>query len=449
MTLRTTWPATRICRWGLALTHTVTGLTYGTEYYYRLRAENSGGLSVNSTTQSAWTVPSAPVAQAATEALTNDFTAHWNEALSATNYLLDVSVTNDFTSMVAVYTNLSVGNVTNYSVTGLTPALTYYYRLRAQNPGGISTNSNVQFLTLLKGQQTITNFTHIGDQIVTNTVHLEAQASSGLPVSFIPTRGAELTMISGGTNLTFTGTGVVEITAIQFGDESWYMSPMTSQTFEVTAVVYTLTPSSGANGSINPANPVTLYAGENTGFVVRADADYYIASLATNGAPVGGVAGLYVYTSWWNHVQADGTITATFASVINDTAIHGTPVPWLRQYYPDALDLEALKELAQRDTDGDQMLTWEEYWSKTNPTDSNNYLHITWIQGASTSTGSVIRWTSETDVVYRLTRSTNLLTDPFTALVHPNVTATPPINVITDETATSETLLYYRIGVER
>ena len=202
---------------GTGLTYTVTGLTYGTEYHYRLRAENSGGLSVNSTTQSAWTVPLAPVAQAATEALTNDFTAHWNEALSATNYLLDVSVTNDFTSMVAVYTNLSVGNVTNYSVTGLTPALTYYYRLRAQNPGGISTNSNVQFLTLLKGRQTITNFTHIGDQIVTNTVHLEAQASSGLPVSFIPTRGAELTMISGGTNLTFTGTGVVD----DYGDPVW------------------------------------------------------------------------------------------------------------------------------------------------------------------------------------------------------------------------------------
>jgi len=273
-------------------------------------------------------------------------------------------------------------------------------------------------------------------------------------VSFIPTRGAELTMISGGTNLTFTGTGVVTITAIQFGDESWYMSPMTSQTFEVTAVVYTLTPSSGANGSMNPANPVTLYAGENTGFVVRADTDYYIASLTTNGSEVWVVAGLYAYTSWWNNVQADGALTAAFASVTNDTATNGTSVPWLRQYYTNEADLEALKRLANEDTDVDGMLTWKEYWSRTDPTDSNKFLHFTAIQGASDSTGSVVYWTSESNVFYRLTSSTNLVTnnlvtDPFMTIVSSNILATPPTNSATDEKAISNAVLYYRIGVER
>ena len=98
-------------------------------------------------------------------------------------------------------------------------------------------------------------------------------------------------------------------------------------TLSAPPVTYTITPAAGANGSIVPGTPVTLDAGHSTSFVVSAAADYYIASLTTNGAEVWGVAGLYAYTSWWNNVQADGAITATFASVTNDTATNGTPCP--------------------------------------------------------------------------------------------------------------------------
>ena len=215
-------------------------------------------------------------------------------------------------------------------------------------------------------------------------------------------------------------------------------------------VMYTITPAVGANGLIVPGIPVILGAGQSTSFVVSAaTTNFYIASLTTNGVEVWGVAGLYTYTSWWNNVQADGAITAAFASVTSDMATNGVSVPWLRQYYTNEADLEALKRLANEDTDGDGMLTWKEYWSKTDPTDSDKFLRFTTIQGASDSTGSVVRWTSETGVVYRLTSSTNLLTDRFTTLVSTNIPATPPINVATDETAVGEAVLYYRVGVER
>ena len=183
-------------------------------------------------------------------------------------------------------------------------------------------------------------------------------------------------------------------------------------------------------------------------FVVHANPGYYIASLKTNGAPVGGVAGLYAYTSWWNNVRAHGAITAAFASITSDTATNGTQIPWLRQYYSDAFDLEELKGLANLDMDSDQMHTWKEYWSKTDPTDSNKFLRFTDSPYSSDSTGSVVRWTSETSVVYRLTRSTNLVTDMFTTLVHPNIPATPPINVETDKTDVGTATWYYRIYVE-
>jgi hypothetical protein len=120
-------------------------------------------------------------------------------------------------------------------------------------------------------------------------------------------------------------------------------------------------------------------------------------------------------------------------------------VPWLRQYYTNAANLAELMELDNANLDSDPMLNWQEYWSKTDPTDSNKFLRFTAIQGASDSTGSVVRWTSETSVVYRLTRSTNLVTDMFTTLVLLNNPATPPIN--TDLHGTEITPKFHGVAI--
>ena len=127
-----------------------------------------------------------------------------------------------------------------------------------------------------------------------------------------------------------------------------------------------------------------------------------------------------------------------------DTDGDGLPDGWEYKY-----GLDSLTDSSQEDPDGDRMLNWMEYWSRTDPTNSSKFLHFTAIQGALVSTCSVVKWTSETGVVYRLKRSTNLVTDPFMTIVHTNISATPPINVSTDEMAGGKAVLYYRIGVER
>ena len=397
---------------------------------------NAGHYAVTGTVNDAnWqglAINSLEVGKGAAEVYLGDLTQVYDgSARSVTATTMPSGLTVEFTYDGNAWAPTNAGT---YAVTGTVNDVNYQ---------GVQTGA----LTVAKADQTITNFPFIGDQIVTNVVHLSGQASSGLPVIFA---GFGPTSMSNGTNLSFTGTGEVTIVAAQWGNENWNAAPVTSQVFVVRAVTYTITPVAGANGSILPGTPVTLDAGQSASFVVSAaTTNFYIASLTTNGVEVRGVAGLYAYTSWWNHVQADGAITAAFASVTSDTATNGVSVPWLRQYYTNEADLEALKRRAGEDTDDDGMLTWKEYWSRTDPTDSDKFLRLTTIQNASASAGSVVRWTSETGVVYRLTSSTNLLTDGFTTVVATNIPATPPINVITDEAARGKAGLYYRIGVER
>jgi len=72
----------------------------------------------------------APVATAATGVGQTSFTANWNAYTGAVVYLLDVSVSSDFSTFV--YENQQVNApTTSYVVIGLNPNTTYYYRVRA------------------------------------------------------------------------------------------------------------------------------------------------------------------------------------------------------------------------------------------------------------------------------------------------------------------------------
>jgi len=117
----------------------VSGLTAGTTYSYRVWSYNPTATSTTSSnTITLPTIPSIPTTTAATAITSSSFTANWGGITGATGYLLDVSLYPVFTSYISGYQAKVLGAVTNASITGLSPATQYYYRVRASNTSGAS-----------------------------------------------------------------------------------------------------------------------------------------------------------------------------------------------------------------------------------------------------------------------------------------------------------------------
>ncbi len=89
------------------------------------------------------------------------------------------------------------------------------------------------------------------------------------------------------------------------------------------------------------------------------------------------MVGLLDYTVTWDNVSSDIMTEANFLNTEGDTAYNQTSIPWLRRFYTNELDWDALAARALEDTDDDGMLGWQEHVANTDPTDSNSVFRVT------------------------------------------------------------------------
>lgn len=95
------------------------------------------------------------------------------------------------------------------------------------------------------------NFSSIGKQTINSNVELEATAESGGKIVFSVESGPG--KIEGNT-LTFTGTGIVELQARQWGNDQWYSATAT-QSVEVVQAPATQHVEGKSTGGISPSEP--------------------------------------------------------------------------------------------------------------------------------------------------------------------------------------------------
>ena len=127
---------------GNVLSDIVLGLNPNDSYFYRVRAYNALGTSVNSNIidQRTETSPDDVIATAATSVTLTTFMANWNAAVGiGTNggYLLDIATDIAFVNKINGYDNRFVGDVRTYIARILSPNTTYYYRVKGITARGV------------------------------------------------------------------------------------------------------------------------------------------------------------------------------------------------------------------------------------------------------------------------------------------------------------------------
>lgn len=271
--------------------YTISGLLPNTTYYYRVKAVNSSGQSGISETIQVTTGPSIPIAQGASSTQPYHFTANWQISTGSTGYYIDVATDESFNNMVSGYSNKDVGNATSFLVNGgLNPYTTYYYRIRAYNSIGTSSNSQTVSVTTLPVLPSVTT-----DSVILNTaVSLRMQgniATLGVPA---PTQYGFVWSTTGNPTITDNKTekGVATETGV-FTSEVSGLSPNTTYYIRAYATNSAGTVYGGQLEIKTEKKPLTIVAENKDKFFGEADpvftADYIGFMDGDNELSLGGI----------------------------------------------------------------------------------------------------------------------------------------------------------------
>jgi len=239
---------------------TVSGLQEGKTYYYAAKAYNTAGLVSGYSNEVSYNTPVTPVSYTLT-------------ASSGSNGSISPSGTVPVSSGTS-QTFIIIPNY-GYKVTSV-----------AVDGAGIGTPTSYTFSNVTANHSIHVQFTPVSYTLT---------ASSGSNGSISPS--GTISVSSGGSQ-TFTMTpdngykvASVEVDGVNAGTETSYtFSNVTANhsiNVQFTPLIYTLTASSGSNGSISPSGTVSVPSGGSQTFTMTPDNGYKVASVEVDGVNAG------------------------------------------------------------------------------------------------------------------------------------------------------------------
>lgn len=147
---------------GTSTSGTVTGLTAGPTYWFRVRAQNSVGYGSYSGSVSATPALPAPTLNSLSQNASGGLVASWSApsvTTGLTGYRLQIATDSGFTTNVQ---NIDLGNVLTHTVTGLAGGRIYYARVAALTSGGVNTYSASRNHMLVLSAGDLDGWTRVG-----------------------------------------------------------------------------------------------------------------------------------------------------------------------------------------------------------------------------------------------------------------------------------------------
>lgn len=277
---------------------TYSGLNDNTAYKLKLKSvDTTGRISPFSETISFSTLVDliAPVLNSATSIVYDGFTVSWGAVANATSYRVDVSIDN-FNTFVSGYNNLQVMG-TSTAITGLTQNIACQVRVRAENSGGVSDNSNVITATPVIGVPTATEETAKTLQGFTagwNSV----TGATGYKLTVATSSDLQTGIVSGWNEKAVTGTSDV-VTGLTINGTYYYGVKSTDGVYtSVYSNIITATPSTAIN--------TLIYASDVSGRSYIYKADFTAPDTLSNISRVTSTSGITETIDYQVRLSRDG-----------------------------------------------------------------------------------------------------------------------------------------------
>ncbi|MFQ5454664.1 MAG: fibronectin type III domain-containing protein [Nitrospirota bacterium] len=303
-----------------ATAYSDTGLTDGTNYYYRIRATNSNGDSTYSNEVSVWTPLNPPTGLIATTQSESAIKIDWSDQSAAeTGFKIErkVGVSGTYTEIATVG-----AGITTYTNSGLSEFTTYYYRVRATNSGGDSLYSNeTSAVTKLNPPSSLIIQVASSSRLDLSWTD-NSLAETGFSIERKTDQSGYSVIASPGQNTTvYNDTGVTDgvryyyrVKAVASGEDSFYSN-------EASAIT-PLNPPSGLAASAVSNNQIDLTWTDNssgeTGYTIEqktgSSGSYSVISQVGAGATSYNVTGLVDGIIYYYRLKAANSLTESLYS---------------------------------------------------------------------------------------------------------------------------------------